>query len=439
MPSNELSTPPLRSRRRFATIMVALAIALPALLATPAEAETFPTWDDVEAARSSESATQTQIARLNSAIARLQQATAEALARAEKSGAEYQRAQDALDLASGTYDRLAAEVTAARTEARRSAKAVGLVAASLGRPGAGSMTSTLLTTENDPGEVLRGLGLSNQIGQKVADLQNAAVQSARVVTSKTDQAGVAKQARRAQSQVAAAALEQATAAAESAAAAEAGERNNLGVMQAQLATLESDTMSIEQGYSRGVAARAVAAAERAAEQARADAAAAVRPVSPGGPSPVTPPPSPGAGAGGSGGSSSNGWTRPITSYSFYQAYGYRLHPVYLDYRLHAGADFSSSCGTPIFATAAGTVTYAGPYGGYGNLIIVDHGGGITSAYGHVFPAGMYVRVGQRVSEGQNIAGVGNAGVSTGCHLHFEIRRNGIATDPMAFLRTQGVG
>ncbi|PZE85331.1 peptidase M23, partial [Curtobacterium sp. MCLR17_039] len=93
---------------------------------------------------------------------------------------------------------------------------------------------------------------------------------------------------------------------------------------------------------------------------------------------------------------------------------------------------------PLYATAAGTVTYAGPYGGYGNIIIIDHGGGITSAYAHVYATGIYVRTGQTVAAGTNIAGVGNAGVSTGCHLHFEIRNNGVATDPMAFLATRGV-
>nr|WP_254057563.1 M23 family metallopeptidase [Clavibacter michiganensis] len=213
-------------------------------------------------------------------------------------------------------------------------------------------------------------------------------------------------------------------------------------MRAQLATLRDDRLSIEQGYQAGVRARAAAAAAaakaaaeaRARQQAAAAAAAASRP--------TASTPAPAAPATGStrpsGSSATSGWTRPITAYTFYQAYGYRIHPVYGDYRLHAGADFSAPCGTPLYATAAGTVTYAGPYGGYGNIIIIDHGGGITSAYAHVYATGIYVRTGQAVAAGTNIAGVGNAGVSTGCHLHFEIRNNGVATDPMAFLATRGV-
>jgi septal ring factor EnvC (AmiA/AmiB activator) len=276
MPPLEPTPAPQRARRRFATIALALAVALPALIATPARADGFPTWDEVESARSSESAKQAQVSRLNGAIAQLQQATVAAAARAEKSGADYQKAQDALDDASGTYEKLTAELATARTEARRSAETVGQVAASLAKPGGGSPTATLLSGEKDPGEILRGMGLSNQIGRKVARLQDTAVQAAGVVRSKSDQAEVAKEARQKQSKVAAAALEEATSASQAAASAEASERTNLGVMQAQLATLQNDTLSIEEGYQEGVAARAAAAKAEAArvEKLRQAAAAA---------------------------------------------------------------------------------------------------------------------------------------------------------------------
>jgi murein DD-endopeptidase MepM/ murein hydrolase activator NlpD len=79
-----------------------------------------------------------------------------------------------------------------------------------------------------------------------------------------------------------------------------------------------------------------------------------------------------------------------------------------------------------------------PAGGYGNLVIIDHGNGISSAYGHMESSGIYVAQGQTVTPGQNIAGVGTAGGSTGCHLHLEVRQNGLATDPVAYLATQGV-
>jgi len=129
---------------------------------------------------------------------------------------------------------------------------------------------------------------------------------------------------------------------------------------------------------------------------------------------------------------------PITAYSSYQAFGMRIHPVLGYPKLHAGADFGASCGNAIYAATSGTVTYAGAYGGFGNLITVTSAGGVSTNYGHMYSSGVQVRVGQQVTAGQQIAQVGNAGLSTGCHLHFELRQGGAATDPIAYLRTKGV-
>ncbi|MWJ42196.1 peptidase M23, partial [Clavibacter michiganensis subsp. michiganensis] len=136
--------------------------------------------------------------------------------------------------------------------------------------------------------------------------------------------------------------------------------------------------------------------------------------------------------------SSSGWTMPIRSYGSYQSYGMRLHPILGYWRLHAGDDFGAGCGTPIYATAAGTVQFAGGSSGFGNAITLNHGGGVTSVYGHMYSYGVMVRTGQTVQAGQQIGAVGSAGLSTGCHLHFEIRQGGVATSPMPFLRNRGV-
>ena len=82
--------------------------------------------------------------------------------------------------------------------------------------------------------------------------------------------------------------------------------------------------------------------------------------------------------------------------------------------------------------------YAGPNGGYGNFVLIDHGSGIASAYGHIISGGILVGVGQSVGVGTNIARVGSTGDSTGCHLHFEIRVNGTAIDPQGFMAGQGI-
>jgi murein DD-endopeptidase MepM/ murein hydrolase activator NlpD len=84
------------------------------------------------------------------------------------------------------------------------------------------------------------------------------------------------------------------------------------------------------------------------------------------------------------------------------------------------------------------VSFSGVKGSYGNFITVDHGNGVTSAYGHIMPGGLLVRLGQHVEAGQNIARAGTTGGSTGCHLHFEIRINGSTVDPVPFMRARGV-
>jgi murein DD-endopeptidase MepM/ murein hydrolase activator NlpD len=99
-------------------------------------------------------------------------------------------------------------------------------------------------------------------------------------------------------------------------------------------------------------------------------------------------------------------------------------------RMHEGIDIAAGYGTPIRAAAAGNVIYAGWMGGYGNLIIIDHGGGIATAYGH---QSSFAVGGGSVSQGQTIGYVGCTGHCFGPHLHFEVRVNGAAVDPLGYL------
>jgi murein DD-endopeptidase MepM/ murein hydrolase activator NlpD len=100
-------------------------------------------------------------------------------------------------------------------------------------------------------------------------------------------------------------------------------------------------------------------------------------------------------------------------------------------RMHEGIDIAVAEGTPIFAAASGTVILAAYSGGYGNYTCIDHGGGLSTCYGH--QAGFAVSSGSSVSQGQVIGYSGNTGSSTGPHLHFEVRINGAATDPLGYL------
>lgn len=125
------------------------------------------------------------------------------------------------------------------------------------------------------------------------------------------------------------------------------------------------------------------------------------------------------------------WPVPASSRITSQ-YGYRIHPVYKTKKFHSGIDIGAPYGVDILAAADGTVTLATTNGGYGKCIIINHGSGITTLYGH--NSTLLVSVGNKVTKGQVIAKAGSTGVSTGPHLHFEVRVNGSTTDPMQYLR-----
>lgn len=109
-------------------------------------------------------------------------------------------------------------------------------------------------------------------------------------------------------------------------------------------------------------------------------------------------------------------------------FGYRVHPITGVYKLHTGVDMATSSGTSIKAAADGVVIIAGWQGAYGYAVVIDHGGGVSTLYGHC--SSILVRVGQEVSRGEVIARVGSTGYSTGPHLHFEKRINGTPVNPM---------
>lgn len=112
-------------------------------------------------------------------------------------------------------------------------------------------------------------------------------------------------------------------------------------------------------------------------------------------------------------------------------FGWRIHPILGYRRFHAGLDFAASYGTIIRSADSGTVIMAGWYGGYGKAVIINHGKGITTLYGHT--SELYVSEGQTVERGQAIAAVGSTGLSTGPHLHFEVRRDGTPVNPADYL------
>jgi len=111
-------------------------------------------------------------------------------------------------------------------------------------------------------------------------------------------------------------------------------------------------------------------------------------------------------------------------------FGWRLHPIYNKNMFHSGIDIGVPLSTPVFAARGGTVKYAGWQSGYGNVIIIDHGG-YQTYYAHLSKINVYI--GLRVEKGDFIARSGNTGTSTGPHLHFEVRKNDEPNDPVAYL------
>lgn len=117
---------------------------------------------------------------------------------------------------------------------------------------------------------------------------------------------------------------------------------------------------------------------------------------------------------------------PITSY-----YGWRTHPIFGTTKYHSGMDIAVDTGTPIQAADSGTVVYSGWLGGYGNCVMIDHGGGLVTLYGH--NSSLTVGEGQYVNKGTVIAYAGSTGYSTGPHCHFEVRLHGELTEPLNYL------
>lgn len=120
-----------------------------------------------------------------------------------------------------------------------------------------------------------------------------------------------------------------------------------------------------------------------------------------------------------------------TSGEVTSGFGYRASPWGWGREFHPGIDIAASWGTPICATADGTVVFSGWNGGYGKMVIIDHGNGINTAYAH--NSSNYVMVGQNVAKGEHIADMGSTGASTGSHVHYEVRVNGERVNPMNYM------
>ncbi len=139
----------------------------------------------------------------------------------------------------------------------------------------------------------------------------------------------------------------------------------------------------------------------------------------------------------SGGGQHGGWQWPLKSIRITSPFGMRYHPVKHRWILHEGVDFAAAMGTPVYAARAGTVVSVKHQTGGGNVVTIDHGGGVRTQYLHL--SAFETQAGAKVSAGQRIARSGNTGrYTTGPHLHFNVSVNGQVTDPIVYLRKHGL-
>jgi murein DD-endopeptidase MepM/ murein hydrolase activator NlpD len=441
----------MRLRFRSLIAAVSLAVVVGAVgIAVPASAATsYPSWEDVQNARASESAKKSQIDAVKALIQTLRDASAAAQEAAATAASEY---QDALLVAQEAEQKsadLKTQLEAAQAAADESAQQAGSMFARMGRTNTFDVTASLLVDSENADDTLYKLGAIDKLTGLSSQLLDEARQDANQVTSLSEQAVVAStvlEEARADSELKLKAAEDAAAVA---AAAVAEQEEHEVTLLGQLSYLEGQTATVEAGYAAGVAAAKKAAEERAAREraaaakAMADAAKAAA--------------AGGGGGGGGGGSSSGGggsnagatgtyfqpsaqgWWRPLPGYisSWYGPRPILCGGSGCSVSFHAGIDFANACGTPIRAIAGGTVTFAGNAGGFGNRIIINHGGGVKSIYGHMRAGSFRVGVGNYVSAGSFIGSVGDSGVATGCHLDLKID-DPYQVNPAPFLRARGI-
>lgn len=379
-------------------LLLSGAVALPA---APAYADDYPTWDEVEAIRGDFAAAKAEAQRLRGLIAALQAEAERTQADSEAKGNAWQEADTLYQAQVAETKALQEQADEADAVAVESERRAGQWAAQLVRTGGGDVTTNLLVNASNADNLLYGLEMSGKISQQSKALFDQAIHARNTAQALTDQAKVARDHLEVLKLDAEAKFLEAQAAAIAAADALAEQRDRQAVLEVQIAALEGQVAATEASYLDGVRARI-------AEQAEL----------------------------GAGYISDSGWAKPVVGwissvYGWSASYGSSFHKA---------VDLAAGGGSPIWAASSGTVSYAayGWNGGYGNMIMIDHGNGIQTRYAHIQPDGILVSYGQSVGVGMQIAKVGTTGNSTGNHLHFETIVWGETTDPYPFMQNRGI-
>ena len=401
-------------KRVWWAVVAALALIGTLGITQPAAAAEYPSWSDVENARSNEASKQTQITELTNLIAGLTAEVATAQALAARRGSEYERAQGAFDEATYRATLLQGQADEASARADASGAQAGRLASMLARSGGTDLSMTLFLEGKNADDLLSKLGSMSKLTERTSLIYEKAATDRNSATAITDQAKVAKEVLGGLAKKAEAALTEAIAARAAVEAKLAEQQQYSTTLHAQLAVLTENRAATEADFEKGEQARL------AAEAAAAAAAGG------------------GGGDGGldSGQLSDQGWALPVSGW-ISDRFGPRPDkPVAGVGNFHYGTDIAAGCGRAIYAATGGTVIYAGWLGTYGNWVLVDHGNGVQTGYAH--NSSILVNEGQYVDAGANIALVGTTGASSGCHSHFEVRVDGARIDPQPFMSARGV-
>lgn len=399
-------------RRRLRALVAAVGVATVfavGAIAAPAYADQYPSWQDVQNAKANAGAAAAQVDRINGLIGQLKGEVAATQAEAVKRGEELNAAEAAFDKANIEAELIQKQADESKQKADAASEQAGKLAAQLYRTGGRNLTANLFLSGNgasstSPDKLLSDLGSMSKLVEQSNRVYLDAKTAQNTANALADQAVVAKAVREKLRIAAEAALKAAAEAAKAAQVKLAEQQKQIVVMQAQLAALRDTVSKTVAGYEAGVAAAAAAAAARGSAGL------------------------PGGYVG------PQGWAVPAEG-PITDGFGSRPSPGGgIGSTYHQGIDIGASCNSAIYAAYPGVVEYAGPNGSYGNFVLINHGSGVQTGYAHIRDGGILVGIGQSVSAGQPIARVGSTGASTGCHLHYEVRINGVKIDGIPFMR-----
>jgi len=371
---------------------------------SPAYADEYPTWEEVQEARKDVAAAEAKVKEIMALLERLEVEAAQAEEEAARLGEVYYEALYELDEATFQQAQLQSQADSAAAIAEESRLKAGQFVAELARVGGGDLTATLFISGENANQLLSRIGYAAKIAEQTDGIYARALSDQNAAQALSDQAEVARQIREELQLVAEAAYEEANAAAMRAYSAVEAQLDNSARLEAQLEVLIEKREATEADYQKGVIARQQSEIRGMIDPGQISAA---------------------------------GWARPSGGY-ISSHFGPRIHPIYGIARLHAGIDLATPCGRPVYAARSGRVSYSGWLGTSGNFIRVTHEDGYTTGYAHLQSGTLYVRLGESVVTGQLIARIGNTGGSTGCHLHLETRQNMVAQDPYPFFLNRGI-